>query len=194
MRMLTAAIAATLVMTGCASTGTNQGAAGPSSVLPGAPGSGSAGPTGEAGGSGGGSGQPSASPPVSRLDSRCPARLDEGQHNATDGKPVPADITVSWVLRCRVAPQPGGSRYLLVERSDSNPNALLTALRTPDEPLSKGACPMIAVVVPYFVLVRPNGSGLLPHIPVTGCRLPQPPVLQALNALQFTVIARHKMP
>ena len=50
------------------------------------------------------------------------------------------------------------------------------------------------MVVPYFAFVQRDGHALVPRIPVTGCRLPQPPVLQALNALQFQVIARHRLP
>ena len=205
MRMLATALAVGLMLTGCASNRTVGGAAGPGTSESGSGwtswqdlGSASNGSSGSGSASGAlSSVQPSLSPPVSPVspvDSRCPAQLDEGQHNAADGKPVPDDIAVAWVLRCRVVPQPGGTRYLLVERSDSDPSRLLAALRTPDQPLSKGACPAIAMVVPYFVLVKGDGSSLLPHIPVTDCRLPQPPVLQAFNALQFQVIARHRLP
>jgi hypothetical protein len=185
MRMLVAAVVAGLMITGCASTQAVGGASGRTSEATGAPGSASAGPA---------TGRPGAPPPVSPVDSRCPAQLDGGQHNAAYGKPVPDGIAVAWVLRCTVAPQAGGTRYLLVERSDSDPGGLLAALRTPDEPPSSGACPALAMVVPYFTLVKRDGGALVPHIPVTGCRLPQPPVLQALNALQFTVIARHRLP
>ncbi len=199
MRKLATALAVGLLLTGCASNRTVGGAAGPgtggSSGVSGAPGGASTGSSGSGSASGGpASGQPSASPPVSPLDSRCPAQLDEGQHLAEYGRPVPPGITVAWVLRCRVAPQPGGTSDLLVERSDSDPGALLAALRPQDQPLSKGACPAIAMVVPYFALVEPNGTALVPHIPVTACRLAQPQVMQALNALQFQVIARHRLP
>jgi hypothetical protein len=155
--------------------------------------------TGGAGGRSGapgstGTGQPTAPAPVSPVDSRCPAQIDEGQHNAAYGRLVPPDIAVAWVLRCTVKPQPDGTRDLVVERSNSDPANLLAALRVGDEPPSKGVCPALAMVVPYFAFVQRDGHALVPRIPVTGCRLPQPPVLQALNALQFQVIARHRLP
>jgi hypothetical protein len=198
MRMLAVAVAA-LAVAGCSSTPTVEPALRPTSSAPGTVTGGAGSTTGSPGSAS--TGQPSAPPPVSPVDSRCPAQLDEGQHNAKDGKPVPDDLAVAWVLRCTVTPQVGAVtpqantvRYLLVERSDSDPSALLAALRVADEAPSKGVCPAMAMVVPYFALVKRDGSALVPHIPVTGCRLPLPPVLQALNALQFSVIARHRLP
>jgi hypothetical protein len=124
----------------------------------------------------------------------CPAQLDEGQHNSKDAKPLPNDIVVDWVLRCMVTSPVDGDRYLLIERSDSDPTALLAALRAPDEPPSSGACPAIAMVVPYFALVQPDGTPLVPRIPVTSCRLPQAAVLKALNAMTFVVTSRKQLP
>ncbi|MEA2207381.1 MAG: hypothetical protein QOE77_4157 [Blastocatellia bacterium] len=199
MRMLAVAVAA-LTVAGCSSMPTVEPALRPTSSAPGTVTGGAGSTTGSPGSAS--TGQPSAPPPVSPVDSRCPAQLDEGQHNAAYGTPVPPDgFTVAWVLRCTVTPQVGAVtpqantvRYLLVERSDSDPSALLAALRVADEAPSKGVCPAMAMVVPYFALVQRDGSALVPHIPVTDCRLPRPPVLQALNALQFSVIARHRLP
>lgn len=189
MRWLAATIlATTLAVTGCASaTGSaGPGPAGGSAGSPAAPGGSAS--TGQAGG------RPSSSPSIAPVVDRCPVQLDEGQANRKGAVPVPADITVDWVLRCSVAPRSGGFRYLQVERSDGDPAALLAALRAPDEPLSKGACPSIAMVVPYFALIEPDGTTLVPRLPITGCRLPQPAAIQALNALRFKVISRTQLP
>jgi hypothetical protein len=183
MRWLAPTILATaLAVTGCASATDNA-----------APGSNSSAPAGGAG-TGPATGRPSSSPSMKPIVDRCPVQLDEGQANRKGAKPVPGDIQVDWVLRCSVAPRAGGTRYLQVERSDSDPSALLAALRAPDEPRSKGACPAIAMVVPYFALVERDGTTLVPKLPETGCRLPQAAAVQALNALRFTVISRTQLP
>jgi len=168
----------TLAVTGCAST----------------PGAGSAGSNPGSGASTGPAAGPPTSPSRSPAAARCPAQLDEGQAHRKGAKPVPGDIQVDWVLRCSVAPPIGGTRYLVAERSDSDPAALLAALRAPDEARSNGVCPAIAMVVPYFALIERDGTELVPQLPVTGCRLPQAAAVQALNAMQFTVISRTPLP
>ncbi|MDQ1738405.1 MAG: hypothetical protein QOE53_57 [Pseudonocardiales bacterium] len=192
MRVLAMTVLTALAITGCAST---QSAGGPgsgrASVTPGAP-TGGAGATG--GSAGTGSGRPTATPSGSPVDARCPAQLDEGQYNGRQAKPIPSGLAVDWVLRCRVAPQPDGSRFLLVERSDSDPAALLAALRASDEPRSSGACPMIRMVLPYFALVQPGGTTLAPKVPLTGCGMPQAALVQALNGMRFQVISRKQLP
>lgn len=193
MRILVAAVAAVLAVTGCAST---TGNAGPGSSAP-AGGAGTSPATGGSTGTGTGSatGRSSTSPSMKPIVAQCPVQLDEGQANTRKGaKPVPGQIQVDWVLRCSVAPRAGGTRYLQVERSDSDPTALLAALRAPDEPRSKGACPAIAMAVPYFALIESDGTTLVPRLPETGCRLPQGAAVQALNAMRFTVISRTQLP
>ena len=189
MRLLAVTVLTALAVIGCAST---QSTADRGSST----GTASAGPTGGGPGVSGSAGtgsSPSGATP-SPVDARCPAQLDEGQYNGRQAQPVPGDIDVDWVLRCSVAPQPDGSRDLLVERSDSDPTALLTALRAPDEPRSSGVCPMIRMVVPYFALVQRNGRVLAPKIPLTGCGMPQTGMLQVLNRMHFEVIGRKPLP
>ena len=181
MRLLAMAVLTAVAVTGCASAQSSaHGGSGASTSTASAS---TTGPT-TGGASGTGSSLPSATPSASDsgspVDARCPAQLDEGQYNGRQAKPVSGDVTVDWVLRCRVAPQPDGSRFLLTERSTSDPTALLAALRSSDEPRSSGACPMIRVVVP--------------KIPLTGCGMPQTGVLQALNQMSFEVIGRKRLP
>ncbi|HEX8094265.1 hypothetical protein [Jatrophihabitans sp.] len=193
MRLLAVTVLTALAVTGCAST---QSTARGGSSTGFSTGTASAGPTGS-GPAVGGSGATSGSSPGTSsapVAARCPDQLDEGQYNGRQAKPVSGDVTVDWVLRCRVAPQPDGSRFLLTERSTSDPTALLAALRSSDEPRSSGACPMIRVVVPYFALVQRDGRVVVPKIPLTGCGMPQTGVLQALNQMSFEVIGRKRLP
>lgn len=186
MRVLAMTVLTALAITGCGSAQSGAGAgSGGASVSPAAP-------TGS--GAATGSSVPNATPSASPVDARCPAQLDEGQYNGRQAKPLPSGFEVDWVLRCRVAPQPGGSRFLLVERSDSDPAALLAALRASDEPRSSGVCPMLRMALPYFALVQPGGTVVAPKVPLTGCGMPQTALVQALNALRFTVISRKQLP
>ena len=195
MRLLAMTVLTAVAVTGCAATQSSaNGGSGASTSTA------SASTTGPStgGASGTGSSLPSATPSASDsgspVDARCPAQLDEGQYNGRQAKPIPSGIDVDWVLRCVVAPQPDGSRFLLVERSDSDPAALLAALRSPDEPASGGVCPMIRMVLPYFALVQRDGRALAPKVPLTGCRMAQAAVLQALNGMHFEVISRKRLP
>ena len=186
MRLLAMTILTAVAVTGCASTQSTanggSGATGPASASPTAGDPGSSRPTV----------RPSESPTGKSVNARCPAQLNEGQYNGR--RPLPNGATVDWVLRCTVAPQSDGSRFVLVERSDSDPAGLLAALRAADQPRTRGACPMIRPLVPYFALVLGDGRTWPPKIPLTGCGLPQPAVLKALNGLQFVVIDRMKLP
>lgn len=202
MRLLAMTIAAGLAVTACAGQPTLDAGAGSPSVIDPAPSSGRGAPGGGGGMEGSGWVNYLPSPPSSPtaapspVDSRCPAGLTEsGQINNSQAKPVPSGINVDWVLRCTVVSQPGDhSRGLLIERSDSDPAALLKALRAPDEPLNEGPCPAIAMVVPYFALVGPDGKPVPARMPLTACALPQDVAMQALNRLQWKVIAKKALP
>jgi hypothetical protein len=215
MRLLALTIAAGLAVTACApgpsavdaggesqgvidparpSGGTGAGTGSPAGS--GSAGSGSAGSGSAGSDTGAGSSRPAASSTPSAVDSRCPADLTEsGQHNNSQAQPVPSGIEVDWVLRCTVTGLHGDhSRGLLIERSDSDPAALLAALRAPDEPRSGGECPAIAMVVPYFALVRPDGKPFVARMPLTSCALPQPAAMQALERMRFELIGKKSLP
>ena len=205
MRLLAVTIAAGLALTACGpgQSALDSGAGSPGGIDPASP-SGGTGPGGGKGdmeGSGWVSYLPlpeSSRPGVTPapVDSRCPAELTEsGQHNNSQAKPVPSGIEVDWVLRCTVVGQHGDhSRSLLIERSDSDPARLLAALRAADEPRNDGPCPAIAMVVPYFALVPPGGQPVLARMPLTACSLPQAAAMQALDGLQWKVIAKKELP
>ena len=103
-------------------------------------------------------------------------------------KPVPADVQVAWVLRCRVI-QTNGSYTLIAERSVSDPTDLVRALRKPTMPRQKVVCPMIAVYIPNFALVEPDGQLLFPKVPLNNCGMAQVDVVAALNLMRFVQIS-----
>lgn len=205
MRLLVVAIAAGLAVSACASgPSTTDSGAGPTGQIgtaapsgsPGSvdPGTGTGSAPGGTSTAGAGSSVPGPTSGAQPVDDRCPANLD-GKYNTAQAKPVPSGIEVDWVLRCTVKnPHSDHSRSLLIERSDSEPGALLAALRAPDEPPHAGPCPAIEMLVPYFTLVQRDGTRFLPRLPLTGCALPQPAAMQALQALRFSVIAEKPLP
>jgi hypothetical protein len=191
MRLLAVTILTGLMVTGCASTqstvaGGSNSTGGSATATP----SSSLSAPGSSGSASGGAGSSSSGSSGSAAASQCPDQPNEGQYNSKLAKPVPSSVEVAWVLRCSVVPAAGGHHALLVERSNSDPAALLNALRAPDEPRSSGACPLLRMVVPYFALIQRDGTALEPKLPVTGCLLPQAAVIQSLNKLQFVVIEK----
>ena len=183
-----------LTVTGCASTNPAvTGGSGSDRASASAPASAPGSAPGSVPGATGAGGSRSAVPSAP-VDARCPARPAEGRFNGRQARPVPSGIEVDWVLRCRVAGQSDGSRFLVVERSDSDPAALLAALRAPDEPRSSGVCLTVRPVVPYFALIQRDGRAWAPKVPVTGCGMPQTAVLQALNRMHFQAISRQRLP
>jgi hypothetical protein len=163
-----AGILTAVLLAGCASTQTASG-----------------GPAGSTG--------TSAARPVT-VKATCPPDLTmSGRPSNEPGGPVPATATIAWVLRCRTEVQPvagkGSWEMLLTERADGNPSALRAALNRPSERRTDGACPAIAMVVPYFVLVDSAGIGYLPTMPYDACQLPQPAALEELNRLPFRLVS-----
>jgi len=86
-------------------------------------------------------------------------------------------------------PGKGNWQVRVTERADGPATKLRAALNRRSEPPAKGACPAIAMIVPYFVLVDSAGKGYLPALPYTSCMLPQSQFIQELNALPFRVVS-----
>lgn len=118
----------------------------------------------------------------------CPTSPTVTPLTVPSAKPVPAGLSVSFVLRCKILSTGGNPSTLVAERSTSNPAKLLAALQAPTVPRAKVVCPMIAVQIPYFALIEPNGASFVPKLPLDNCGKPQNAVLTALNTLQFTEI------
>ncbi|HTZ43886.1 MAG TPA: hypothetical protein VMB79_08470 [Jatrophihabitans sp.] len=181
--------ALSLVLTGCASA--NQVGAGSGSGP--APSGGVSLPSGTTTGpSMGGtasSPQPTSSTALAAA-THCPLPPVTPQTNPA-AKPVPDDLQVAWVLRCRIVRGTSGSSTLIAEQSTSDPAALVRALRAPSAQRAKIVCPMLAVYLPNFALVQPDGQVFVPKLPVNNCGLPQSAVVTALGRLTFAQITSH---
>jgi len=128
----------------------------------------------------------------------CPKNLDLGGMPWQQGAEPALGIDVSWVLRCRVEekafPGEGVWQVLITERADGSPTALIAALSKPSvSPPAGIACPAIAMIVPWFMLVDGNDKAHLPKIPTTICGMPQDDVITALNALPFKVVKTERL-
>lgn len=192
MRFQAAAIAAAGLLlagaAGCAST-TQAGSGGATTGSAGSTGSSSTGPSGTTTGPSMG-GTASSPVPTSSLAAMaaaaCPTDSVTPLSNPM-AKPVPADIQVAFVLRCRTVPSKG-SYTLVAERSVSDPTDLVKALRAPSVPRAKIVCPMIAVYIPNFALVETNGRILVPKVPLNNCGMAQDEVASSLNQLKYVQI------
>jgi hypothetical protein len=125
---------------------------------------------------------------VRALAATCPESATVTPMNVAGAKVVPADLSVAWVLRCRILSTGGNPTALVAERSTSDVSKLVTALKAPPAQRAKVVCPMIAVQVPYFALVLADGTVFHPRIPTNNCGQPQSDVLTALNTLRFSEI------
>ncbi|NBE80178.1 hypothetical protein [Micromonospora rubida] len=85
----------------------------------------------------------------------------------------------------------GGQDRVATERRADKVDALVTALRLPDEPRTEGPCTMEAVVFPWLALVDAGGRWVRPGLPVDRCGKPRPAVREALDALPLTTVATH---
>ena len=122
---------------------------------------------------------------VAAIAASCPADQNLAGQNGPAARQVPATLAVSWVLRCTITHQ-GSTSVLVAERSQGDLAPLLQALRTPSALRQKVVCPMLAVYLPYFALVEPNGTVFHPKVPVNNCNQPQNAVVQALESLRFS--------
>lgn len=174
-----------LAMAGCASTSPTQAGGGGQSTsqTPGAGGT----TTGPSMG-----GTASSPAPVSALAAAaaqtCPTSIEVTPQNDPQAKPVPAGISVAFVLRCKILSTNGRPTTLVAERSTSDPSKLVAALQLPSVPRAKVVCPMMVVQIPYFALVQSSGQTLVPILPLDNCGKPQAAVLTALNTMKFTEI------
>ena len=197
MRLQTAAVAATgLLMVGVAGCASSSQAGSGGSVIGSAVSTGTAVPSSTSNPTdtttGPGMGGPASTPvPTSSIAravaGACPTDPVTQLTNPR-ASPVPEDLKVGWVLRCRIVP---GIRtnVLLTELSTSDPTDLVRGLREPSVPRQKVVCPMLAPYIPYFALVEPDGQVFLPKIPLNNCGMPLSDVLSALNSMQFTDVS-----
>ncbi|MCW2539597.1 MAG: hypothetical protein JWN95_1322 [Frankiales bacterium] len=141
-----------------------------------------------------GSGQsPSAGRPPVSVALSCPSPiLSRVTESNRTGGAVPDGVRITSVIRCRVGSPPvtaRGAGGVIQERATGTPTALLAALRQPDQAAaSNQVCPAIGQILPYVILVDSTGKGWLPWLPRNSCKLVQPGVTEALNALPFRLV------
>ena len=109
--------------------------------------------------------------------------------NAPHGS-LPASFVPVAVIRCvnsyQTIPGKGQWEVATLERASQDLAPLTAALRHPSGGKRPGMlCPEIAMVPPQFVLIGGDGKTLVPRLPLGGCGLVQPQVLEALNALSW---------
>jgi hypothetical protein len=131
------------------------------------------------------------------VEPACPRPTGPGSQlpGAGEGQrsPIPDGFVTSWVLRCRSetrdVPGRGQVSYRITERADTDAAALVEQLRRPSDPRSNGACPLVLVLPPYFLLVDASGRALLPAVPTDGCNRPRDEALKPLETLPFRAIS-----
>lgn len=106
------------------------------------------------------------------------------------------DFTPVAAVICELETQQrpdGGQDGVATERRADKVDALVTALRLPDEPRTEGPCTTEAVVFPWLALVDADGRWVRPDLPVDRCGKPRPEVREALGALPLTTVATRKV-
>ncbi|MER7444525.1 hypothetical protein [Micromonospora avicenniae] len=106
------------------------------------------------------------------------------------------DFTPVAAVICELKTQQrpdGGQDGVATERRADEVDALVTALRLPDEPRTDGHCTLEGVVLPWLVLVDADGRWVRPDVPVDRCRKPRREVREALDALPLTTVATRKV-
>lgn len=115
----------------------------------------------------------------------CPETYEEGYAEAGL---VPPDFTAVAVVRCDpYASQENGDGIwagVLLQRLEGDLEPVLTALATPSDPRSLGACAAIGYVSPELWMEGTDGRVVRVAIPTTGCGAPKATGLEAaLDAL-----------
>lgn len=103
------------------------------------------------------------------------------------------DFEASGVVVCDEAPEKnsaGGEDMVAYERRGEKIDALVAALRLPDEPPTNGFCTMDLRGVRWFALLDASGRWLRPGVPVDACGKVRMEVVNAADALELKDISR----
>jgi hypothetical protein len=154
-------------------------------------------------GDGTGAGRPDGTPELHPAWRSCEAELGGGRSAGPSGRPQLSDVDGVDVFRlpllddgfaavavtvCGSGPliPPGGANLAATERRAESVDALVAALRLPDEPRSGGPCTADLVTVPWFALHDAQGRWIRPGVPANSCGKPRREVRDALAGLTFT--------
>jgi hypothetical protein len=160
-----------------------------------------AGLAGCAGRSGGDNNTPSDPPTGHDRWTSCAAVASAGQGgrpgaDATALARLSEEFRPASVVVCDVHPQPtgrGGEDLVEVEGRAQEIAVLLTALRLPDQPRTRGACTAELPVVPWFALLDTDGRWVRPGVPVDACGKIRVEVRDAVRALALSTVATRKL-
>jgi hypothetical protein len=97
------------------------------------------------------------------------------------------------VVVCRSAQETnssGGVDRVAYERRGANIDALVTALRVPDAPRTRGACTMEHPFVDWFALLDAGGRWVRPGVPIDLCGKVSANVEDAIRAMTWTDVYR----
>jgi hypothetical protein len=106
------------------------------------------------------------------------------------------DFTPVSAVLCGTSPRPapaGGENLVATEQRSDSVDALVAALRLPDEPRSNGACTANLITVGWFALLDAEGRWLRPGVPVDGCGKPRREVRDALDRLVLRTVTSRKV-
>ncbi|MEU4401242.1 hypothetical protein [Micromonospora orduensis] len=108
------------------------------------------------------------------------------------GRIDPAFTPVTAVLCGReIRPRPGGGQeQVATERHADEIDALIEALRLPDQRRPKGefACTLDMIIPPWLALLDDRGRWLRPYLPTDACGKPRVEVRTALDGLRLTTV------
>jgi len=112
---------------------------------------------------------------------------------AAEGVALPADFVVTGVVSCGTDQRPvagdGVWNYMVERRATSSFDALVAALRRPDEARGTGSCLAILYVVPWIAVVDASGRSIHARIPRDDCGQPQGEARSAVEALVLTEVS-----
>jgi hypothetical protein len=123
----------------------------------------------------------------------CPDDPYGGSERQQAPQPLVGGVHVKAVVRCETVQRTyaglGEWSVQLAEAADTGFDPFLTELRKPSQPAASGvSCPAIAYLMPWFVLIRDDGTLLRVAVPTTQCGQPSPAAMAALNRLDFRAV------
>ncbi|MEV7331108.1 hypothetical protein [Micromonospora sp. NPDC093244] len=136
--------------------------------------------------------QAGAEIPAPPADTGSPAPPASARNGPEIGRIDKAFTPASAVLCGReIRPRPGGGQeQVATERHADEIDALVEALRLPDQQRPRGefACTLDMIVPPWLALLDERGRWLRPYLPTDSCGKPRVEVRTALAGLRLTTV------
>jgi hypothetical protein len=139
---------------------------------------------------------PGGAPEVHPTWDGCPESRSAPDGEAIDLPRLGDDFTPVAVTVCATGPRSapaGGEDMVATEQRGADVEALVAALRLPDEERTDGACTLDLPIVPWFALHDAQGRWVRPGVPVDACGKPRIEVRDALAGLKLTTVTSRKV-